>query len=167
MEGGGTSVWTGMTIRDILEKVDLVNINEPTGNPVKNQKSSMMMDHESSPERKGLISVSDPTSAYLGMNFFLLSWYILKINFLGPKLWDNPISLQDLIAEDEGCDVMNMDEFLAENNLSFDMEPQQEQEQEQGDSPMWSQGPVSPPVFDVKPLARPSIIVAPKSKDHF
>merc|ERR1712013_773732 len=147
MEGGGTSVWTGMTIRDILEKVDLVNINEPTGNPVKNQKSSMMMDHESSPDRKGLISVSDPTSAYLG-----------------PKLWDNPISLQDLIAEDEGCDVMNMDEFLAENNLSFDMEPQQEQEQEQADSPMWSQGPVSPPVFDVKPLARPSIIVAPKRK---
>ena len=68
MEGGGTSVWTGMTIRDILEKVDLVNINETTGNPAKNQKSSMMMEHESSPERKTLISVSDPTSAYLGKN---------------------------------------------------------------------------------------------------
>jgi len=147
MEGGGTSVWTGMTIRDILEKVDLVNINEPTGNPAKNQKSSMMMDHESSPERKTLISVSDPTSAYLG-----------------PKLWDNPISLQDLIAEDEPSDVMNMDEFLAENNLSFDIEPQQEHEQEQGDSPMWGEAPVSPPVFDVKPIARPSIIVAPKRK---
>merc|ERR1712212_51402 len=106
-----------------------------------------MMEHESSPERKTLISVSDPTSAYLG-----------------PKLWDNPISLQDLIAEDEVSDVMNMDEFLAENNLSFDIEPQQEQEQEQGDSPMWGEAPVSPPVFDVKPIARPSIIVAPKRK---
>ena len=60
MEGGGTSVWTGMTIRDILEKVDLININEPTGNPAKNQKSSMMMDHESSPERKTLFPCRTP-----------------------------------------------------------------------------------------------------------
>merc|ERR1719270_769146 len=52
-----------------------------------------------------------------------------------------------------------MDEFLAENNLTFDIEPQQ-----QKDSPMWGEAPVSPPVFDVKPIARPSIIVAPKRK---
>merc|ERR1712025_320642 len=96
-----------------------------------------------SPAGKTLISVPDPTSAYLG-----------------PKLWDNPLSLQDLIAEDEASDVMNMDEFLAENNLTFDIEPQQQQK----DSPMWGEAPVSPPVFDVKPIARPSIIVAPKRK---
>merc|ERR1712126_113926 len=57
-------------------------------------------------------------------------------------------------------DVMNMDEFLAENNLTFDIEPQQQQKE----SPMWGEAPVSPPVFDVKPIARPSIIVAPKRK---
>jgi len=143
MEGGGTSVWTGMTIRDILEKVDLVNISDVSENPGKNPKLSSISDRETSPAGKTLISVPDPTSAYLG-----------------PKLWDNPLSLQDLIAEDEASDVMNMDEFLAENNLTFDIEPQQQQKE----SPMWGEAPVSPPVFDVKPIARPSIIVAPKRK---
>ena len=76
----------------------------------------------------------------------------------GPKLWNNPISLPDLMEDDEPSDVMNMEEFLAENNLHFDIEPQQPA------SPMWGESPVSPPVVDIKPLSRPSIIVAPKSE---
>jgi hypothetical protein len=75
---------------------------------------------------------------------------------LGPKLWNNPISLPDIMDDDEPSDVMNMEEFLAENNLHFDVEPQ--------GSPMWGEAPVSPPVVDIKPQPRPSIIVAPKSK---
>ena len=68
MEGGGTSVWTGMTIRDILEKVDLVNISDVSENPGKNPKLSSISDRETSPAGKTLISVPDPTSAYLGTN---------------------------------------------------------------------------------------------------
>ena len=58
--------------------------------------------------------------------------------------------------DDEPSDVMNMEEFLAENNIEFDLNPQA--------SPMWGEAPVSPPVIDIKPQPRPSIIVAPKSK---
>lgn len=72
-------------------------------------------------------------------------------------MWNQPISLPDLMEDDdEPSDIMNMDEFLAENNLHFDIEPQH--------SPMWGGEPVSPPtqVVDIKPQTRPSIIVAPK-----
>jgi len=141
MESGG-GVWHGMTIRDILEKVDLFNITEvqDSSDNEKTQKPITLGNYETTQDGKTIIPVSDPTSAYLG-----------------PKLWNNPISLPDLMEDDEPSDVMNMEEFLAENNLHFDIEPQQPA------SPMWGEAPVSPPtVIDVKPLSRPSIIVAPK-----
>lgn len=143
MESGG-GVWHGMTIRDILEKVDLFNITtvEDGSDNEKNQMQKefspiTLGNYETTQDGKTIIPVSDPTSAYLG-----------------PKLWNNPISLPDIMDDDEPSDVMNMEEFLAENNLHFDIEPQA--------SPMWGEAPVSPPVADIKPQPRPSIIVAPK-----
>eukprot|EP00092_Neocalanus_flemingeri_P035870 GFUD01039052.1.p1 GENE.GFUD01039052.1~~GFUD01039052.1.p1 ORF type:complete len:313 (+),score=101.17 GFUD01039052.1:47-985(+) len=145
MESGG-GIWHGMTIRDILEKVDLFNITTVEESNAdakeKNMKEFSPMtlgNYETSEDGKTIVQVSDPRSAYLG-----------------PKLWNKPISLPDLMEDDEPSDVMNMEEFLAENNLQFDIEPLQ--------SPMWAEAPVSPPtqVFDIKPQPRPSIIVAPK-----
>merc|ERR1711892_1108592 len=113
---------------------------QDTSDNEKTQKPITLGNYETTQDGKTIIPVSDPTSAYLG-----------------PKLWNNPISLPDLMEDDEPSDVMNMEEFLAENNLHFDIEPQQPA------SPMWGESPVSPPtVIDVKPLSRPSIIVAPK-----
>ena len=40
---------------------------------------------------------------------------IFTFYFTGPKLWDKPISLQEFNEDD--FFVMNIDEFLAENNL--------------------------------------------------
>jgi len=143
------SAWHGMGIRDILKQVDLSNIMEVEGGSEtdKSIKQITLGNLETSQHGKNIISVSDPTSAYLG-----------------PKLWDNPISLADLIDSNESNEtneepspVMSMEEFLAENNLTFDIEQQE--------SPMWGEAPVSPPKFDVKPITpitRPSIIVAPK-----
>jgi len=103
----------------------------------KDSNPSTLGSYETNQDGKTVIPVSDPTSAYLG-----------------PKLWNNPISLPDLMDDDEPSDVMNMEEFLAENNIEFDLNPQA--------SPMWGEAPVSPPVIDIKPQPRPSIIVAPK-----
>ena len=38
--------------------------------------------------------------------------------YLGPRLWEKPISLQQFNEED--FFVMNIDEFLTENNLSME-----------------------------------------------
>jgi hypothetical protein len=38
--------------------------------------------------------------------------------YLGPRLWEKPISLQQFNEED--FFVMNIDEFLTENNLSVE-----------------------------------------------
>jgi len=154
MEAGG-ALWHGMTIKDILEKVDLFNITtaEESENKEKENKEDEFTTFgggifDRNEERKTIIQVSDPTSAYLG-----------------PKLWDKPISLHDLLDEqddDEPSEVISMNEFLAENNLHFVSEPQNTTSQLEDNE--WSGAPVSPPTvtFDIKPLLRPSIIVTPK-----
>jgi hypothetical protein len=71
MESGG-GVWHGMTIRDILEKVDLFNIT--TVEDGSNEKIQMQKEfspitlgnYETTQDGKTIIPVSDPTSAYLG-----------------------------------------------------------------------------------------------------
>ena len=70
MESGG-GVWHGMTIRDILEKVDLFNITtvEDSSDNGKHQKEFSPMtlgNYETTQDGKTIIPVSDPTSAYLG-----------------------------------------------------------------------------------------------------
>jgi len=131
-----------MTIQDILQKVDLFNFTAEEGLEKirKDTKDSATDNSNDSHEEKAQISNAAPSSAYLG-----------------PKLWNNPISLPDIMDDDEPSDVMNMEEFLAENNLTFNFDPQQTPS-----SPQMFSAPVSPPVIDVKPQTRPSIIVAPK-----
>jgi len=157
--------WHGMTIRDILEKVDLTNVspaNEGGKGKLETQKSSVIT-VSSLPKLKpatSVIQTSIPTSAYLG-----------------PKLWEKSITISNLGLEDEEeeeayCDVMNMEEFLAENNIKMDIMEERSPDPIQTievpvyspssflDSPQPS--PQSPPTSDIKPPQRPSIIMAPK-----
>merc|ERR1719323_2855222 len=81
------------------------------------------------------MNASDPTSAYLG-----------------PKLWNNPISLEDLMDEDSGSGG----EAVAMADIFYDTSGGSSSEM-MASSPE----PASPAsdVVDVKPLIRPSIIV--------
>jgi len=145
-----------MTIRDILEKVDLFNITMEDDLVSKEDKEKDLSKNlngssnfHKSGDGKTVIQTSDPTSAYLG-----------------PKLWDQTISLPDLGLETEDqssyADVINMDQFLAENNLL----PQEEMEVTLTVptvtlSPVSPQ-PVSPPAMEMKEMKpvlspRPSI----------
>jgi len=111
-----------MTIREILEKVDLFNVT------VQDSKDKHL---SKSGDGKTIIETTNPSSA-----------------FLGPKLWDKQISLDlglDLDSSPESCEsyipaernrassstsssddisskVMNMEEFLAENGLTLSMD---------------------------------------------
>lgn len=136
---GPPTMWQGMNIRDILEKVELFNM-AVAGEEVKDNSEKKI-----NPSNvKSVIKVPDPSSAYLGK---------------GPKLWDKTISLPIVEGEedDEGVvgAVMNLEEFLAENDLkpSVDSRGLSNKEYEKS---------MSPNPQDVKPLPRPSIIVAPK-----
>jgi len=145
-----------MTIRDILEKVDLFNItmeDDGMNNEDKEKSFSKNLgggfNVQKSGDGKTVIQTSDPTSAYLG-----------------PKLWGNTINIPDLGLETDSessyADVINMDQFLAENNLL----PQDEMEvtltvPTVTIDPMSPQ-PVSPPSMEVKEIKpnlspRPSI----------
>jgi len=190
----------GMTIRDILEKVDLFNVN------VQNNQKGTEKHLSKGRDGKTIIEVNNPSSAYLG-----------------PKLWDRQISLSlDLGLDldnsgDEGSSsgrlsgdgaasfgclspgsgargselgesgmspcfskmgievepkerqrscssdlqVMNMEEFLAENGLTLDMDPSMPLEicapsSQQSDIRMSSE------IRDVKPtltMTRPNVIM--------
>lgn len=93
--------WQGITIRDLLERVDLLNFINPEEDGTQNKDFKLA----AAPEP------ADPSAA-----------------FLGPKLWDKPISLPPLEEEEEegegvdgdAFDVMNMEDFLLENNIRLD-----------------------------------------------
>jgi len=111
----------GMTINNILEKVDLLNFmfeEDDTGSKKPEQGETGQQ------QPKMVVKTSDPTSAYLG-----------------PKLWDNPISLDDLMDDDSSSPSV---------------------------SPMMLSASPEPPspdtIFDIKPLVRPSIIVPVKKE---
>merc|ERR1711976_473094 len=115
---GGSNGWTGLTIREILEKVDLFNITTVDEEDMKNEKTgSPIANYSKNKEGKTVISANNPESA-----------------FLGPKLWDKPIALPPL--DDTEFSVMNIDEFLNENNINLDAElgKQQQQPRERLDS---------------------------------
>jgi len=142
----GTIPFQGMTLRDILEKVDLINIQVEEGKEMKQK------NNEKNEDGKTVIQVCDPTAAYLG-----------------PRLWDNQtISLNLDDDSSEINDVMNMEEFLAENNINLSstgMESKpRDQEPMEISSPlrMWQEleTPDSPDsLVDSKPVIRPSCIV--------
>lgn len=114
---GGVSGWQGMTIKDILEKVDLFNITSLCDDDYqkeKDTKASLMM-HNAKDER--------PQAALQQMNSA----------FLGPKIWKKPLNIYKRAGgEDEGTgtsnsrnasgaqfSLMNIDEFLTENNFDI------------------------------------------------
>lgn len=113
---GGGAAWTGLTIREILEKVDLFNITTVDDEELKKQKTETghpMTNYSKNKEGKTVISATNPESA-----------------FLGPKIWDKPISLPPL--DDTEFSVMNIDEFLNENNINLDEEDTKQSLQNSG-----------------------------------
>jgi len=94
--GSNIGAWQGLTIKEILEKVDLSNIIMEEDNKQKIAKNNPM------------ISSINPESA-----------------FLGPKLWSRPMPMSGGgVKMNEDFSVMNIDDFLSENG--FDLSEEQE-----------------------------------------
>jgi len=131
----------GMTINNLLEKVDLFNFvfdEDEAGNKEMKDGSTLGPCLNTQVTEKTVIKAPNPTSAYLG-----------------PKLWNNPITLDDLMDEDNGSPGTSpsmADVFYGSNS---DV------------SPMMLTEPESPESdSDIKPVIRPSIIVPPVKKDQ-
>jgi len=121
--GGAGGIWQGMTIKDILEKVDLFNITtlDENDEEIGKQKGDIKPDIKPNiagikEPKKVVVSASKPESA-----------------FLGPKIWKNPITLPMLNGSagngsggdgtgsggDAEFSIMNIDDFLNENNFDL------------------------------------------------
>lgn len=124
--GGGVGsggIWQGMTIKDILEKVDLFNITtlDEDDEEIGKQKADIKPDIKPNisgfkEPKKVVVSAAKPESA-----------------FLGPKIWKNPITLPMLNGSagngsggdgtgnggDAEFSIMNIDDFLNENNFDL------------------------------------------------
>lgn len=112
-----SSGWQGMTIKDILEKVDLFNFTM-----LSDEEKDAKKEKEQSPDITETVVVK-PKPIKIEQ----------KSAFLGPKIWQTPITLNQLTEEDndeEGVEnnvdvagaefsVMNIDDFLQENNFDF------------------------------------------------
>jgi len=85
--------WTGLTIKEILEKVDLSNIIIDDD------------DKKEKIEKAGMVTEIDPESAYLG-----------------PKLWSRSIPIP-LTGDNDDFAVMNIDDFLSENGFECNEAP--------------------------------------------
>jgi len=131
----------GMTINNILEKVDLFNFvfdEDEAGNKEMKDGSTLGPCLNTQVTEKTVIKAPNPTSAYLG-----------------PKLWNNPITLDDLMDEDNGSPGTSpsMSDIFYGSNSDV--------------SPMMLTEPESPESdSDIKPVIRPSIIVPPVKKDQ-
>jgi hypothetical protein len=115
---GSSSGWQGMTIKDILDKVDLFNFTMLSDEDEEKLKAAKAELEAPEPvEKKPKIFKSEPTSA-----------------FLGPKIWKKPITLNQLTGvmdepmednrssvDSTGAEfsVMNINDFLAENNFDL------------------------------------------------
>jgi len=108
---GNEGVWPGMSIKDILEKVDLFNVTtleeEDDIFKTKDAKPPTISRTGVKEPKKVVCSASKPESA-----------------FLGPKIWKNPITLPMLSGSaggngDAEFSIMNIDDFLTENNFDL------------------------------------------------
>jgi len=124
-----TKIVPGVNICNILEKVDLFTFDPDEVEPKADTTLSRFMNDNANDQEKFFINAADPTAAYLG-----------------PKLWSNPISMEDLMKEEDISDqsVASMSEIFSGTNL-VPMTPEVEQK-----------GP-----SEVKQAKRPSIIVKP------
>lgn len=111
-------VWTGMTIKDILEKVDLFNITTDDGDAAADLKGKDVKPDISSKLSK------QPAIKESGKRSVVASAAKPESAFLGPKIWKNPITLPMLSGNNGSGDaefsIMNIDDFLNENNFDFD-----------------------------------------------
>lgn len=104
--GSNVGAWQGLTIKEILEKVDLSNIIMDEDTKLKVAKEDPMIN-------TGI----DPQSA-----------------FLGPKLWSRSIPMPMTGAESsEDFSVMNIDDFLSENG--FELNDPESPPSERSESP--------------------------------
>jgi len=154
--------WHGMTIKDVIGKVDLANVATicDDGKWKKEKPQSSVITLGSFARLKNeATTLQSPSSAYLG-----------------PRLWDKSITIPNLDLENEEeeeeeetsyNDVMNMEDFLAENNIKMDI--MQERSPEPIEVNRYSpsafmgspESPQSP--CEIKPQPRPSIIMAPQN----
>jgi len=157
---GNRNGWQGMTIREILD--DLTNIN--TTNDAARGKLEVRTPEltVSSVQRptKSVIQQSNQSAAYLG-----------------PKLWDKEMTISNLgieeeVVEEPYSEVMNMEDFLNENNIKMDMIRESPEPMETIEIPVYSPSTFldspesSPSPADIKPATRPSIIIAPKREPN-
>jgi len=96
-ESPGTNIgaWQGLTIKEILEKVDLSNI---------------IMEDDS----KKQLAKNDPMVGHINP----------ESAFLGPKLWSRPALTMPTSNGNEDYSVMNIDDFLSENGFDFNEGPE-------------------------------------------
>ena len=141
--------WQGMTIKDILDKVDLFNFTMLSDEDEEKLKAAKAELEAPEPMvRKSLRMISDNNKQYLtcmqGLEYNPILLFqekkpkIFKSEptsaFLGPKIWKKPITLNQLTGvmdepmEDnrssvdstgEEFSVMNINDFLAENNFDL------------------------------------------------
>jgi len=112
--GAAGGCWQGMSIKDILEKVDLFNFTSLADDD--GQKKS---DRKEYPTMTPDLKIVKPEP----------SVSTAKSAFLGPKIWKKPLSFKpgDAVGNNAGgfdgagseFSVMNIDEFLTENNFDF------------------------------------------------
>jgi len=144
---GNLQGWNGLTIKELLDRVDIEG-------PKPREEAIATVKTKTEP-----MGCKEQQSAYLG-----------------PKLWDKPLSLQPFQEDD--FFVMNIEEFLAENNLQADISsPKSSPEPEELSctSPSSVIRSVSPPmtprhqapIINIPtPTQRPSIIVSSKVMEN-
>jgi len=89
--------WQGLTIKEILEKVDLSNI-------IMDEDKKKVQDKFNNPAMMAN-GVINPESA-----------------FLGPKLWSKSVPMP-VTGENDDFSVMNIDDFLSENGFDLEEQP--------------------------------------------
>merc|ERR1712241_328574 len=96
-ESPGTNIgaWQGLSIKEILEKVDL---------------SNFIMEDDS----KKQVAKNDPMVGHINP----------ESAFLGPKLWSRPALTMPASNRNEDYSVMNIDDFLSENGFDFNEGPE-------------------------------------------
>jgi len=96
-ESPGTNIgaWQGLSIKEILEKVDL---------------SNFIMEDDS----KKQVAKNDPMVGHINP----------ESAFLGPKLWSRPALTMPTSNGNEDYSVMNIDDFLSENGFDLNEGPE-------------------------------------------
>jgi len=96
-ESPGTNIgaWQGLSIKEILEKVDL---------------STFIMEDDS----KKQLAKNDPMVGHINP----------ESAFLGPKLWSRPALTMPTSNRNEDYSVMNIDDFLSENGFDLNEGPE-------------------------------------------